>query len=112
MDKKRGITPGEGLSTGLWAGGHLKRGRFDGDNEEGSRSPLRGRSSLNYVLGVQMTGCSWNSGEKPRMETQLGDGQHADGIFKLKLRTLVLATSERVQRLGFGGLQHLQVGEI
>lgn len=36
------------------------------------------------------------------METPLGGGQHTDGIFKLRLRTLALAVEERVQRLGLG----------
>lgn len=101
-----------GLSTGLWPGDDLKRGGFDRDNEEESRSPLRCKSSSNYVLGAQTADSSWNLGGNPSMETRLGGGQHADGIFKLRLRTLALAIGERVQRLGLGGLQLLQVGEM
>lgn len=81
MDEKRGITPRVGLSPGLGAGDDLKRGRFDRENEEGSRSPLRGKSSSNYVLGALAVDGSLNSWGNPKMETPLGGGQHTDGIF-------------------------------
>lgn len=47
-----------------------------------------------------------NCGEEPGMEIELGVGPHTAAILKLRqnLEVVKIATEERVQGLGFGGL--------